>query len=241
MAEIRLITFDLDNTLWNVESVLRTAEARMRVWLDEQVPDFQVRVPQEVVMTLRDALLEESPQLRHDLSSLREQILYRAMLQCDFSRHDARALARSAFEIFLDARHEVEYFEGALETLERLSGDYVLGALTNGNADISRLAVQRFFHFGYSSAMVGVGKPDPAMFRAALDHAGAAAAEAVHVGDHLHDDIAGAAAVGMHTIWINPDRTIEPDQGISPSHTVHTIVDVPDGIIQIARSLPGPT
>jgi FMN phosphatase YigB (HAD superfamily) len=61
------------------------------------------------------------------------------------------------------------------------------------------------------------------------------------VGDHLHDDIAGAAAVGMHTIWINPDRTIEPDQGISPSHTVHTIVDVPDGIIQIARSLPGPS
>ncbi len=42
MAGIKLVTFDLDNTLWNVETVITNAERRMRTWLDERVPEFQV-------------------------------------------------------------------------------------------------------------------------------------------------------------------------------------------------------
>jgi 16S rRNA (cytidine1402-2'-O)-methyltransferase len=140
---------------------------------------------------------------------------------------DARALARQAFHIFLDARHEVELFDGALEILDILSRDYVLGALTNGNADIRRLEVSRFFDFGYSSASVGVSKPAPEMFRAALAHARSHPEEAVHVGDHLLDDIEGASGVGMHTIWVNLDRITPSEDAATPSHVVHDLVDVP--------------
>lgn len=237
MPGIKLVTFDLDNTLWNVESVIRRAEERMRLWLDKRVPEFQMKYPSDVIMELRDAVLEESPTLRHDLSTLREEIIYRAVLQSGFSRQDARTLARHAFEIFLDARHEVEYFEGALETLEQLSSQYVLGALTNGNADIRRLELDRFFHFGYSSAAVGTSKPAPDMFQAALKHAGTRPSQAVHVGDHLEDDVRGASEVGMHTIWLNPERRPPPAEGAAPSHTVHAISDVPEGILRISRSL----
>jgi len=230
MADIRLVTFDLDNTLWNVEDVIVNAERRMRAWLDERIPEFRMRFPAEVMAELRDAVIEESPSLRHDLSALREEILYRAIAQRNFSRNDARALARQAFHIFLDARHEVELFDGALETLEILSRDYILGALTNGNADIRRLEVSRFFDFGYSSASVGVSKPAPEMFRAALEHARSHPGEAVHVGDHLLDDIEGAAGVGMHTIWVNLDRITPPENATSPSQVVHDLVDVPGRI-----------
>lgn len=235
MADIKLVTFDLDNTLWNVETVLRGAEKRMRTWLDARVPGFDVRFPADVMAQLRDAVLEESPDLRHDLSKLREEILYQAILKSAFSRRDARTLARQAFDIFLAARHEVEFFEGALDTLERLSADYVLGALTNGNADIARLDLDRFFQFGFSSASVGAAKPAPAMFRAALEHARAHPFEAVHVGDHLLDDIEGALGVGMHTIWVNLDRTTPPPEAAKPSVTVHRIVDVPDAIERIGQ------
>jgi len=234
MARIKLVTFDLDNTLWNVETVIGNAERRMRAWLDERVPDFHLRFPAEVMMELRNAVLEESPDLRHDLSTLREEILHRAIVHCGFSRGDARSLARQAFEIFLDARHEVEFFEGALETLDALSRQYLLGALTNGNADITRLKLDRFFRFGYSSASVGVGKPAPDMFRAALTHAGARPEEAVHVGDHLTDDVAGAGRVGMHTIWVNHDGILLPADACEPSHTVQSLLDVPPGIVEIA-------
>ncbi|MDZ7668656.1 MAG: HAD family hydrolase [Gammaproteobacteria bacterium] len=237
MAELKLITFDLDNTLWNVETVIRNAEIRMQGWLHSRVPEFPLRFPQEAVQELRNAVLEESPSLRHDLSTLREEILYRAIAECGFSRQDARRLARGAFDIFLDARHEVEFFDGALDTLERLSGAYVLGALTNGNADITRLELDRFFHFGYSSASVGASKPAPEIFLAALTHAGTPAAAAVHVGDHLHDDVGGAAGVGMHTIWVNPQGETQPDDTVRPTHTVSLIDEVPEGIRHIEQAL----
>jgi putative hydrolase of the HAD superfamily len=239
MADIKLITFDLDNTLWNVETVIGNAERRMRTWLHDQVPDFHLRFPAEVMLDLRNAVLERTPELRHDLSTLREEILYRAIAQCGFSRRDARRLAHEAFGIFLDARHEVEFFEGALETLDLLSRTYLLGALTNGNADIGRLKLDRFFHFGYTSAAVGIGKPAPEIFLAALDHAGTRPAEAVHVGDHLTDDIEGANGVGMHTIWVNLSRGSLPADASPPSHTVHGISDVPAGIREIIDRLYG--
>lgn len=237
MADIKLITFDLDNTLWNVETVIGNAEREMRAWLSGRVPDFEPNFPLERMMELRAGIVEEMPALRHDLSRLREEVLYRAIRQCSFADRQARQLARDAFDVFLDARHEVEFFEGALETLEALSRHYVLGALTNGNADIGRLKLDRFFRFGYSSASVGASKPAPQIFHAALRYAGAEPAQAVHVGDHLLDDIEGAHGVGMHTIWVNLARAEPPADGPQPSHVVHHMEAVPDGIQTIRRTL----
>lgn len=233
---IKLVTFDLDNTLWNVETVVIGAERRMRDWLHQRVPDYAVQFPAEAMAELRSLVLEDRPELRHDLSALREELLYRAIVQCGLGVTDARALARQAFEIFLEARHEVEFFDGALDTLENLASRYVLGALTNGNADIHRLDLDRFFSFGFSAASVGVGKPAPEMFQAALRHVAAAPAEAVHVGDHLLDDIGGASAVGMHSIWVNLRGEALPEDAAAPSHTVPSIADVPAAVRTLERA-----
>lgn len=48
-----------------------------------------------------------------------------------------------------------------------------------------------------ASAELGVAKPDPAIFRHALALAGAPASAAVHVGDSLAADVAGARAAGL--------------------------------------------
>jgi len=50
------------------------------------------------------------------------------------------------------------------------------------------------------SAIVGVTKPDPRIFQAALDQAGASAEESLHIGDYLELDIAGAHAAGMQAL-----------------------------------------
>ena len=47
------------------------------------------------------------------------------------------------------------------------------------------------------SAELGAAKPDPAIFRAALERLGATAAEAMHVGDSMEADVAGARAAGL--------------------------------------------
>lgn len=204
MPRIRLITFDLDNTLWNVHPVITGAERKMAQWLEERVPEVMAfYADPSAVSEIRLALIEEWPGIAHDVSKLREELVYRCIRRVGHDDGPARRLAAGAFDVFLDARHEIEYFEGALDVLARLSRSYTLGSLTNGNADPKRLKLDRYFSFSFSAAMVGAGKPAPAMFEAALRHQGVGAGEAVHIGDHPDDDIQAAANVGMHTVWVN--------------------------------------
>lgn len=234
MPAIKLVTFDLDNTLWDVDSVVRRAEQQMRAWLAEGVPEFAERFPPELMVELRGVVLAAQPGLRHDLSKLRETVLYEAIRRCGYGEPEARRQANAAFQVFYEARHEVQYFPGALDMLELLASRYRLAALTNGNADFARLALDRFFSFGFSAADVGIGKPAPDMFHAALRKSGAAPGESIHVGDHLVDDIQGADAVGMHTIWVNlRDHPLPDGTAAQPSHTVQRLMDVPASVAAI--------
>jgi putative hydrolase of the HAD superfamily len=54
-----------------------------------------------------------------------------------------------------------------------------------------------------TSAEAGVRKPSPRIFEMALNIAGVAAADAVHVGDSLEEDVAGARAAGIEAILIS--------------------------------------
>jgi HAD superfamily hydrolase (TIGR01509 family) len=65
------------------------------------------------------------------------------------------------------------------------------------------LGISRYFRFrGYSDELC-LRKPDPRIFRAALSGLGLAPEEVVHIGDDVTADVAGAAAVGMRTVWFN--------------------------------------
>ena len=201
-GRIRLITFDLDNTLWPVQEVIQKADGAMRTWLDERLPGFSAQFSGDAFMLLRKRIVAERPDLQHDLSSMRIEVLCRAITAFGQPTRAARSLAERAFEVFIDHRHKVRYFDGVEEVLAELATRYTLGALTNGNADFSRLEINRHISFGFSSASVGASKPHPDMFHAALRHADVRPEQAVHVGDHPHDDIHGAAAVGMRTILV---------------------------------------
>jgi FMN phosphatase YigB (HAD superfamily) len=54
------------------------------------------------------------------------------------------------------------------------------------------------------SQILGVGKPDPQPFLLALEALGESPEHCVHVGDSLHNDVAGAIGVGMAAIHIDP-------------------------------------
>jgi putative hydrolase of the HAD superfamily len=61
------------------------------------------------------------------------------------------------------------------------------------------------------SAELGVAKPDPAIFRAALERLGAAADGAVHVGDSLEHDVAGARAAGLEAVLVARNGAAAPE------------------------------
>ena len=151
-----------------------------------------------------DVSVRANPRIQHDVSLWRERLIREELHACGYSSAQAKRLAAGALEEFLDWRHRVQFFDGALAVLAELSSSYKLASLTNGNADYRRLSdLARLLSFGYCAADVGAKKPHTAMFKRALAHAGVAAEEAVHVGDHPIDDIQGATNAGMKTIWAN--------------------------------------
>ena len=200
---IELITFDLDDTLWDVAPVMQDAEAALRNWLALHAPRLGA-VPVEHLWAVRSRLLSAEPMLKHRLSELRRRILFHALEDAGYPNGEAQTLAEAGFQVFLSARHQVELFTEVHPTLEALAERFMLGVITNGNAEVARLGLADYFRFAISAEQMGIGKPDPKPFHSALQRAGVEAPQAAHIGDHPGDDIAGAKAAGLRAIWFNP-------------------------------------
>ncbi|WP_121234848.1 HAD family hydrolase, partial [Pseudomonas aeruginosa] len=167
MSSLRLITFDLDDTLWDVAPVMNNAEALLREWLASNAARLGP-VPIEHLWAIRTRLLDREPMLRHRLSELRRRILFHALLDAGYPQAEAESLAEAGFQVFLEARHRVTLFPEVHPTLEILADRFTLGVLTNGNADVRRLGLADYFRFALCAEELGVGKPDPTPFREAL-------------------------------------------------------------------------
>lgn len=109
MSSLRLITFDLDDTLWDVAPVMNNAEALLREWLASNAARLGP-VPIEHLWAIRTRLLDREPMLRHRLSELRRRILFHALLDAGYPQAEAESLAEAGFQVFLEARHRVTLF-----------------------------------------------------------------------------------------------------------------------------------
>ena len=222
---IKLITFDLDDTLWDVAPVIVTAEVAMRDWLAEHAPRLGPFSPEQL-FEIRQGLVDAEPALKHRISELRRRVLFHALEQAGYPSGEAKSLAEACFEVFLHARHQFEFFPEVHPTLERLAQRYTLGAVTNGNADVRRLGVSDYFTFALSAEDMGVGKPDPRPFEEALRRGGVSADAAVHIGDHPNDDIAGAKHAGLRAIWYNP-KGLPWEGGAMPDAQIARLDELP--------------
>lgn len=229
MPKIVLVTFDLDNTLWDVDHVIVNAERETRAWFDAHAPEVNRQFGREDFMRMRMEAIAADARLAHDVSALRRETFRRAIEAVGYGERESRQLAQRAFDVFLHARQQVELYEGAVDLLELLGDHYRLAALTNGNADVIRIGLDRYFDFALSAADVGASKPHPAIFREALARSRSAPHEMVHIGDHPVDDVQGAAGVGAHTIWFNR-REIEFPGNRRPTRETRKLEDIPEAI-----------
>jgi HAD superfamily hydrolase (TIGR01549 family) len=87
----------------------------------------------------------------------------------------------------------------ALAALRRLNLRLVVVSNANGRLRhlFDRLGLSSAFDVVLDSHEWGVEKPDPRLFRIALEQAGAAPERTAHVGDLFHIDVAGARAAGL--------------------------------------------
>ena len=101
----------------------------------------------------------------------------------------------------------------ALASLRRLGLRLVVVSNSNGTlrAKLERLGLLSAFDLVMDSFELGVEKPDPAIFRLALERLGAEATSTLHVGDFFHIDVVGARAAGLQA-WLIDTAGLYADQ-----------------------------
>lgn len=107
-------------------------------------------------------------------------------------------------------------FPEAHETLQYLASKYELHLISNGFREstemkISGTDIAKYFQNVIISEIVGVNKPDKAIFEHAINLAGATIPESLMIGDSLEADVYGALNFGMDAIYFNPNGLDKPD------------------------------
>lgn len=195
----KAIIFDLDGTLWDTAPALVRAEQAVYEWLDRHYPRLPQAFSLDELRELRRTLALRYPYLRHDVTELRKASLSIAASHLGL---DPR-LAEDAFQVFMTQRNRVRVYEDVRPTLQRLGARYTLCSLTNGNADLVAIGLHELFHHSLSAAEVRAAKPAREAFLKVCALAGVSPEQAVHVGDEAETDMAGAAAAGCRTVWMN--------------------------------------
>jgi HAD superfamily hydrolase (TIGR01549 family) len=124
---------------------------------------------------------------------------------------DVDRLAREVSDRFAQVEMIYHCPGAGPETLGRLQEEgYHLGLLTNRenldrfHALLEQFGLHRYFALILAAGEVGVSKPHPGIFQAALDRMAATAAESLYVGDNYWADVLGAQGAGIRPVLLDP-------------------------------------
>lgn len=229
----RLLTVDLDDTLWPCFATIRRAEDALYDWIAKSAPDLVSAHDQQSLRQHRKMVAQDNSGIAHDLTAVRHASL--SALLRDFGYQ--AALADDAISVFLRHRNQVEPFADVIPALRDLRRHYRLVSVTNGNADVSQTPLNGLFDLSLTAADVGAQKPDPALFRNALEWAGLVPALGLHVGDHPFLDVEAARGFGMAAVWVNRDGQTWPDELVRPEAEVADLRQLGKRLASIRREI----
>lgn len=206
------IFFDLDHTLWDFET--NSARTFERI-LDSHRVEVEPHVFLKVYSPINFEMWKRYRENDIGQEQLRYERLKRSFdaLGMEVGDELIHQLAREYIEQLPTHTH---LLPNALEVLEYLHPKYRLHIITNGFEEVQLRklqgsAIDGFFTTLVHSEMAGAKKPDPRIFKMALDLAGAEAARSLMVGDDFQADILGATRLGMHSIHFNSNGEPEHD------------------------------
>ena len=202
---IKAITFDLDDTFWDVKPVLINAEMKTRKFIEDRIGPLEWGSWEDFKL-IREKLIVEDASYEFDVGKLRKKLLLMKIQEQISDLETANELSEKAFQLFFKERNKVEFFPYVLDEIEKLAQIYELGCLTNGNADIEMIGIGKFFKFNISSKDVNANKPNKNHFQKAVELLGVSKEEILHIGDHKINDMLGAISYGVKALWFNPDK-----------------------------------
>ena len=208
---ITAVFFDLYNTL----AGFRPSRYEIQ---SEALADFGITVTPEGILrgyNLADAFMSHQNATKPVRSLTREEN------RVFFAEYERRVLRGAGVEVSQDQAwqiwrriRKIDYglalFDDTIPALNKCREmGLTVGLISNMNQSGDELArsmgLLPHLDFSITSQEVGVEKPSPLIFERALERAGAQALNAVHVGDQLTSDVAGALNAGINAVLLDRD------------------------------------
>ncbi|HWZ36122.1 MAG TPA: YjjG family noncanonical pyrimidine nucleotidase [Mucilaginibacter sp.] len=216
MSKYQHIFFDLDHTIWDFDK--NAEEALHELFVTHRLNDIGLASANAFIETYT----ENNHRLwrEYHLGNITKQALREARFKQTFL--DLGVHPDVIPQGFEDAYVQLcptktNLFPNAHETLEYLQGKYQLHLISNGfkesqDIKISGSGLHKYFTHIVISELIGVNKPDAAIFEHAVNLAGTTKEQSVMIGDSLEADVLGALNFGMDAIYFNPFNAPKPDE-----------------------------
>ena len=227
MTAYTTILFDLDATLFDFAACWEKG-MQQTIATHPLTADLHHGKLLEALRRHGDRLWPEVVAKTYDFAQYRQLRLQRAMAEFEreIGLEEADDFQRQYQAACLDA---VTPDHAVTDAISELSQRFTLGIVTNGPADMAfikldRLGLAPFFpqERVFISERIGFHKPDRRIFLAVLKHLHVPAEQVLFVGDSWEADVAGAMAVGMKAVWINPDGA-SPGKGDQPLAVIQRV------------------
>jgi putative hydrolase of the HAD superfamily len=190
---IKAVIFDLDGTLLNrdesVKKFIDNQYERLNKWVRH--------IPKEKYIT-RFIELDNRGYVWKD------KVYQQLVGELDITEIPWEGLLQDYISQF---KNNCVPFPNLLSMLEELrSNNLILGIITNGIGqfqmdNIKALGIEKYFKTILVSEWEGIKKPDPQIFKRALEQLNVLPNESIFVGDHPENDVKAAQNVGIKGIW----------------------------------------
>lgn len=230
---IKLIAFDLDDTLFNATLLVEKA----RIAGIEMMREFGFPLTVEQALPILQEVVNE---FGSNSENHYDFFLEKLKHHPDYRIHNLNENMLVAAGIMGYHREKVKHFKlfkDVRSNIEKLrSKGYMTAIISDGvpkkqYEKILRLKIEKLFDAIIISDEVGIRKPNPLLFRYCLDRCNVQPNEAIYIGDRLDRDIEPVLRLGMYGILIHRGGKWDPNvtkvkSTIRPSFHIHSLTEL---------------
>ncbi len=240
---LKAIFFDMDETLCGTSQADKAAGQKFAAWIQQTYP--QVSDPQAFLQRYLQGVYKklnaEFPQL---VALLPDENAFRCGLiqtiLAEDSIHIDAEQAQQAQHYFDSARMGAfTFFPGVKEMLTDLRKHYKLVVITNGpifsqHPKLKATQMDEWVDHIIVGGEEPEEKPAASIFQKALNLVDIKPEEALHIGDSLAADIAGANNMGILSVWVNATGASNPTE-ITPNFEIRETVELKEILKTLAQ------
>jgi len=232
MNKLNHIFFDLDRTLWDFETNSKAALVQIfdELKLGDHISTFESFYKE--YRTVNAAFWDKYSKGIITKSDLRSGRFAHTLEKFSIVNEQ---LSNELGERYIQVSpYQTNLFPGTKETLSELkNNDHQLHIITNGFKEVQFIKLENsgilnYFDDILCSEEVGVNKPDPLVFRKALERTKAKSMESVMIGDDFNADVLGAEKCGIRGVLFDPHNHYDERSGVE---RIQSLSEIPAKII----------